>query len=192
VLFSSVCKYGLPPMEVAHEGRVFSSRTIARGSEEQRVLRSLTAEVLRSLGMVHGVSHSEFIKGAADSRFHFLETSARVGGAHIVELVEAATGLNFWAEWAKIETAGEGRKYVLPRHRDDYAGLLISLARQEWPDLSAYDAPEVVWKLNKKAHAGLIIRSSRHARVEELLKEYTERFYQDFFASQPLPEKAVE
>jgi biotin carboxylase len=192
VLFSSVCKYGLPPMEVAHEGRVFSSTTVAKGSEERRALQSLTAEVLRSLGMVNGVSHTEFIKAAVDGRFYFLETSARVGGAHIVELVEAATGLNLWAEWAKIETAGEGREYVLPKHRNDYAGLLISLARQEWPDLSSYNAPEVVWKLNKRAHAGLIIRSSRYERVEELLKEYTESFYRDFFASQPLPEKAVE
>lgn len=192
VLFSCVCKYGLPPMEVAHEGRVFSSRTVAKGLEEQRALQSLTVEVLRSLGMVHGVSHTEFIKGTADGRFYFLETSARVGGAHIVELVEAATGLNLWAEWAKIETAGEGREYVLPKHRNDYAGLLISLAKQEWPDLSAYNAPEVVWKLNKKAHAGLIIRSPRYERVEELLKEYTDLFYRDFFATQPLPEKAVE
>ena len=69
---------------------------------------------------------------------------------------------------------------------------MISLAKQEWPDLQAYNDEEVVWRLNKKHHAGLIFRSSRQDRVEELLKAYTDRFYNDFFTSAPLPEKATE
>ena len=36
-----------------------------------------------------GVAHTEFIKGRADGAFYFLETAARVGGANIVELLEA-------------------------------------------------------------------------------------------------------
>jgi len=46
--------------------------------------------------------------------------------------------------------------------------------------------------LNKKSHAGLIVRSPSHDRIEELLKEYTTRFYHDFFATQPLPDKPME
>jgi hypothetical protein len=72
----------------------------------------------------------------------------------------------------------------------DYAGLLNSLAKQEYPDLSAYNDPEVYWKLKKKYHAGLIIKSPSLDRINFLLKNYTARFYQDFFTSQPLPEKA--
>ena len=37
----------------------------------------------------------------------FLETSARVGGAFIVDTIEAGTDINLWREWAKIEIAGE-------------------------------------------------------------------------------------
>ena len=47
---------------------------------------------MAALGMLRGASHTEFIKARADGRIYFLETSARVGGAHIVELVEAASG----------------------------------------------------------------------------------------------------
>jgi hypothetical protein len=78
-----------------------------------------------------------------------LEIAARVGGANIAETVEAATGLNLWAEWASIEIAGEDGSYNVPPHQDDYAGVIISLARQEYPDTSAIDDPEIVYRLNK-------------------------------------------
>jgi hypothetical protein len=191
IVFSIVCQYGRPPMEVAHEGRVFSSRTLRRGSSDEQELKVLNERTLRSFGLVEGVSHTEFIKADVDGKFHFLETSARVGGAHIADLIEAATGINLWAEWAKIECSPE-REYRLERTREEYAGLMISLAKQENPDLSAYNDSEVVWRLKKKYHAGLIFRSPAAERIEELMNSYTRRFYDDFFTSAPLPEKATE
>ena len=147
-------------------------------------LLDLNRRLLAALGLVRGVSHSEYIRGA-NGRLVFLETSARVGGAHIADLVEAATGVNMWAEWARIEVAGGDAPYQVPPMRDDYAGLLVSLARQESPDLGAYDDPEVVWRLAKPNHAGLIVRSPSLARVDQLLASYAERFKADFVASLP-------
>ena len=69
---------------------------------------------MNAFGMVRGVSHSEFIRGRDDGKLYFLETSARVGGAHIVDLIEAATGINMWAEWAKVEIAGGKAPYKPP------------------------------------------------------------------------------
>jgi biotin carboxylase len=121
---------------------------------------------------------------------YFLETSARVGGAHIADLVEAATGINLWAEWAKIEIAGGKAPYRPPVAKNDSAGLLISLARQEQPDTSGYNDPEIVWRLNdKKHHAGLIVKSPSPGRVQELTSNYARRFRQDFFASEPPRDK---
>lgn len=191
IIFAAAHKYGSPPLDVAHDGGIFTTSTVLRDSEDERALLSLNSEVLNAKGLVRGVSHTEFIKGHADGRFYFLETSARVGGANIVELVEAATGINLWAEWAKIEIARGERAYQLPSLRRDYAGLIISLARQKHPDTSAYNEEEIVWRLNKRYHAGLIVRSADHARITRLLNDYTKRFYQDFFAREPLPEKAV-
>ena len=191
VVFAAAHKYGSPPLDVAHEGGVFTTSTVERGSRDERALLELNGRVLGAKNLLRGVSHTEFIKGREDGRFYFLETSARVGGANIVELVEAATGINLWAEWAKIEIARGEREYSLPPLRTEYAGLLVSLARQQRPDTSAYADPEVAWRMEKPYHAGLIVRSQDPVRVARLLDEYTRRFYEDFFARQPPPDRPV-
>src|SRR5436305_6766814 len=114
----------------------------------------------------------EFIKGRDDGRLYFLETAARVGGANIVELIEAATGINLWREWARIETASTERPYRLPEYQQNYAGVIITLARQEYPDSSAYQDPEITWRLNKRHHVGFVVASKDHDRVQFLLEEY--------------------
>jgi biotin carboxylase len=189
IRFALASKYGKPPFEVAHSGRVFTSRTVERGSECERNLLELNEKVIKAMGLLMGVSHTEFIESDEDGKFYFLETSARVGGAHIADLVEAASGINLWREWARIEILRGGGEYEYPQVTNDYAGIIQSLAKQEWPDLSAYDEPEVKWKLNKKFHAGLIVSSKKRDRIEKLLDDYTERFYEDFFATAPMKEK---
>ncbi len=183
-VFTAVSKYGQPPMQVAHGGGVFMTRTLPPDSSDARALEAHNRELLQTLGLVRGVSHTEFIK-AADGRFYFLETSARVGGANIAETVEAATGVNLWREWARIEYAGEHGAYEPPPRRHDYAGIVISLARQEWPDTSAYTDPEIVFRLHKSHHVGLLVASHDPARVEELLHRYARRFLEDFSATLP-------
>ena len=189
VVFAIASGYGRPPMEVSHGGGIFTTRILEREGDDAVNLVAENRRVMFALGMVRGVSHTEFIKARSDGRIYFLETSARVGGAHIVELVEAATGLNLWAEWAKVEIAGEAGGYQPPIVTRDYAGLLISLARQEHPDTSVYNDPEVVWRLVQDHHAGLIVKSPSAARVRELLSAYEPRFTEDFYAYQPPRDK---
>ncbi|HJZ68960.1 MAG TPA: ATP-grasp domain-containing protein [Blastocatellia bacterium] len=184
VMFAVPHKYGHPPMDVSLGG-IFTTQKISRDSSDAQALDSQNRKVIETLGLVRGVTHAEFIKAREDGRFYFLEIAARVGGANIAEAVEAATGVNLWAEWANVEIAGEQGSYELPQHRDDYAGVVISLARQERPDTSAYDDPEIVYRLNKFHHAGLVVGSTDPHRIEELLDQYTRRFYEDFYATQP-------
>src|SRR5262249_8782794 len=122
----------------------------------------------------------------------FLETSARVGGAFIVDTIEAATGVNLWHEWARIEIAGEDGAYAVPAHRDEYAGIVLSLARQPDPDTSPYVDPEIVTRIRKHHHAGLIVGSADPARIEALLADYTERFRRARERTAPPPERPVE
>ena len=132
------------------------------------------------------VAHTEFIRSTADGRFYFLETAARVGGANIDRMVKAATGIELWAEAARVEVADiKGESYQLPPHREDYAGLIICLARDEFPDLSAYIDAEIVWRLEKPYHAGLLIASGDAQRVESLLAAYNGRFVRDFLHHLP-------
>ncbi len=189
IRFAIASQYGKPPFEVAHEGRVFSSRTVEHGSEKERKLLELNEKLLKVLGLLRGVSHTEFIEAEEDGEFYFLETSARVGGANLSELVLAASGINLWREWAKIEILrGEG-EYKYPEVKSDYAGIITSLAKQEYPDLSPFNDPEICWKLNKAYHAGLIVKSKNRHRVEELINDYTQKFYNEFFTSAPMKEK---
>ncbi|MDP9349591.1 MAG: ATPase [Gemmatimonadota bacterium] len=193
VRFAEAHGYLSPPFEVYHGGGLFSTRTLARDSAEAREMRGLNDHIVRALGLVRGVVHTEFIRGAEDGRLYFLETAARVGGAFIVEMLEAATGINLWREWARLEVAdARGEEYTVPEPRRDYAGLLISLARQEWPDTSAYDDPEIVWRLTKRHHAGLIVAGHSPERVRALLEQYMHRFREDFYASLPAADRATD
>jgi len=190
ILFASAQQYGQPPMTVAHGGGVFTTRTLPVDAEETLALKALNQQVIGALGIERGVTHAEYIKAHADGRCYFLEIAARVGGAHISDLVEAAGGINLWAEWARIELAtARDTDYRLPTPRQQFGGLLVCLARQEHPDLSDYNDPEVVWRLDKKQHAGLIVTSDSHERVTELLDRYTERFVGDFLAVAPAKDK---
>jgi hypothetical protein len=60
--------------------------------------------------------------------------------------------------------------------------MLMSLAKQEHPDMSAYNDAEIVWKQDKPYHAGLIAVGDSVERVETLLSDYSERFARDFMA----------
>jgi biotin carboxylase len=191
VVFSIASRYGTPPMTVAHEGGIFVTRTLADEDETSKALKEMNARVLDSFGLQRGVSHTEFIR-AGDGRLYFLETSARVGGAFIVDVVEAATGVNLWREWAKIEIAGEGGAYDPPVSKQLTSGIVLSLARQEEPDMSGYAEPEIVNRIRKHHHAGVIVASPDEQRVRALLESYVTRFYADFHASAPPLDRAIE
>jgi biotin carboxylase len=189
VVFANVSKYGKPPMNVAQGGGVFTTFTVPRGSEEDSGLRQINRDLITALGLVRGVAHAEFIKAHADGHFYFLECAARVGGAYINEMVEAATGINLWREWARIEIEGEHGRYELPPVHEEYAGVILSLARQEEPDTSGYNDPEVHLRIKKHHHAGLILRSTNPERVRALLEGYSQRFAEEFLAVEPPREK---
>lgn len=217
VVFAGANRYGRPPLEVAHGGGAYVSRTVAHGSANEKKLFAINRKLVKALQLERGAAHAEFIKSDADGQFYFLEMAARVGGAYIADVLEAATGLNLWREWAQMEVAdGQSRKQQEPEDRkqatgagagdkpardernskklkaprNEYAGIVLSLSRQEEPDTSAYDDPEIVYRVKKKHHAGLIVRSKKLERVEELLTQYAGRFADDFVAVVPPLEKA--
>ena len=188
VVFANVSQYGKPPMNVAHGG-VFTTYTVPRDSAEDSLLREINRDLIAALGLVRGVAHAEFIRAHAGGQFYFLECAARVGGAYISEMVEAATGLNLWREWARIEISGGDGPYELPPLREEYAGVVLSLARQENPDTSAYHDPEVYLRIKKHHHAGLVLRSADPLRIPALLEDYARRFAEDFLAVEPPRDK---
>ncbi len=77
----------------------------------------------------------------------------------------------------------------MPEFQSRFAGSVICLARQEQPDTSAYSDPEIVHRLTKHHHAGLIVRSESAGRVAELVQAYGLRFLDEFCAVEPVPER---
>jgi hypothetical protein len=176
-------------MNVAQGGGIFTTFTVPRGSEDDSALRAINHDLLAALGLLRGVAHAEFIRALADGNFYFLECAARVGGAYINEMVEAATGINLWREWARIEIGGGDGSYQLPPVREEYAGVILSLARQDDPDTSAYNDPEVFLRIKRHHHAGLVLRSNDPQKVAALLENYAQRFAQEFLAIEPQADK---
>lgn len=138
---------------------------------------------MEAFGMQYSASHTEFIKDEASGQFYFLETSSRVGGAHLAEMVEAATGINLWREWAILEDKmARNKAYKSPKPEKRNAGIIVSLARMQNPDDSVFTEPEIVWRMKKDWHIGMIVASNRFDKIRKLLDKYAEVVAKDFHA----------
>ncbi|MFN3968871.1 acetyl-CoA carboxylase biotin carboxylase subunit family protein [Flavobacterium sp.] len=180
-LFSITSQYLATPMEISQGGGIFRSANIPYDSKDDKAIKKQNEQVMKAFGMQHGANHTEFIKCNDDGKIYFLETASRVGGAHLAEMVEAACGVNLWAEWAKIEDAlVKGKEYKLPNIKKEYAGIVLTLSKFEHPDLSGFSDGEVCFRVPLEYHAGLVVKSDKHARVRELLDDYAERLIRDF------------
>src|SRR5260221_10318386 len=138
VVFAGVNKYGRPPLQVAHGGGAYISQTVAHHSAEKKKLLEINRSLIKAMGLDSGATHAEFIKGEADGEFYFLEIASRVGGAYIADVLEAATGINLWREWARLEIDAASGSRLRLKPRKEYAGIILSLARQEYPGTAAY------------------------------------------------------
>ncbi len=184
VLFSITSQYLATPMEISQGGGIFRSATIPYKSADDTAIKKQNAAVMKAFGMQHGATHTEFIKCNDDGKIYFLETASRVGGAHLAEMVEAASDINLWGEWAKIEDALVKKyDYKLPKTKNGFAGIVLTLSKFQHPDLSGFNDEEVCFRVPLDYHAGLIVKSDNHARVRELLDDYAERLIKDFATS---------
>ena len=181
IIFSITSKYLATPMEISHGGGIFRTANISYDSKDDKAIKKINEQVIKGFGLKHGAAHTEFIKCNEDGKIYFLETSSRVGGAHIAEMVAAASNINLWSEWAAIENAlVNGIYYQLPKVKKEYAGIVLTLSKYQHPDLSSFDDDEVCFRVPLEYHAGLIVQSQSHERILELLDTYSERLTRDF------------
>ncbi|MGL6076980.1 MAG: ATP-grasp domain-containing protein [Fimbriiglobus sp.] len=185
VIFAEVNAYWRPLLDVYQGGGVYATRTLRRDSADVKALQTINAKLLEGFGLGNGASHTEFMKAHRDGEFYFIETSCRVGGAETATMVEAATGVNLWGEWAKLEVARTVPGYKLPPQKARYGGVVISLANSEHPDTSAFSDPEILHRLNMKNHIGFVLVSDSPDRIETLLTQYIERIRQHHHAILP-------
>lgn len=189
VIAAGVSQYGTTPFKVTHEGGVFTSSIVPYRSAERKQLEVMNRALLLAFDYERGVSHAEFLQSEADGQFYLLEVAARVGGAYIANVLEHACGFNLWREWARLETATDAQPYSSPKLRKDFAGIALALANTDEPDTSHYEDEEIVYRVRKSKHVGLIFRAEKQKRIDELLATYSERITQDFLAVVPAKER---
>ncbi len=174
LVFTCCSKYLASPMSVSHEGGVFRTKTLNRYSEEFAELSKINEEVLQQFGLQNGATHTEFIR-TEQGTYYFLETSSRVGGANIPDLIEAATGINIWREWARLENSLlENTTYTLAKPTGFSAGLLLSLVNEKNPDTAMFDSGEVYKFIELDHHIGIVFKSDDERVIEQRLDEACE------------------
>ena len=189
VVAAGVSQYGTPPFKVTHQGGVFTTSVVPYKSKERKELEKLNRQLLKGFEYKRGVSHAEFLQDETDGKFYLLEVACRVGGAYIANVLEHACGFNLWREWARLEIATEEKPYELPTLRQDFAGIALALSKDEKPDTSHYTDAEIVYRVSKARHVGLIFFSKKQERISELLDFYSERIANDFLAVAPAKER---
>lgn len=188
-LFTRCSQYLDPPFEVAHGGGIFQSKTMSSKDSIAKKLVNLNTKVLSAFGLRHGASHSEYIVRDGGKEILFLETAARCGGAHLTDMVEAASGISLWTEWANIEHAVlTGKKYHLPMVDEMQAGIIVTLSKYETPDYERFMDEEIWWKLFKKYHIGFIFQHKTEKRINEMLEKYSKIIQEEYSTTIPLKE----
>ena len=188
-VFSRVSEYLATPMDVAHGGGIFRTRTLPADAGTADFL-AINDAVMAAFGMHHSASHAEFIRCNHDGELYFLETACRVGGANIAEMVEAASGVNLWAEWANLEIAAAyDEPYSPPTDTGQHAGLIASLATEMHPDTTAFADPEIIWRMHREHHIGFIVKSAQPDRILALLTTYMHQIKESVHASMPVAAK---
>jgi len=193
IVFEKTSRYIETPLKVAHEGGIFKTMTIPDYTNDNKEILSLNKQLLQSFNLQYGASHTEFIKADRDGKIYFLETSARVGGAHIAELLEAATGIDIWKEWANIEHAVYKKEaYQIPEKLSYFAGLIVSLTKMKNPAMDIFSQENFYWTLKKDFHIGMVFRSEYFEEIISKMEALTPIIKEQFHASAPTPEKSLE
>lgn len=189
IVACGVSKYGAAPFKIAHSGGVFMTSIMDYESKDRKKLEEINRKLLEAFEYERGIAHAEFLKSDEDGKFYLVEIACRVGGAYIANVLEYASGFNLWREWGKLESATAKNPYQKPKVLKKYAGLALALANQENPDTSHYTDEEIVYRVCKPRHVGLIFQSESKKRLEELLSEYREKITNDFLEIAPVKER---
>ena len=189
VVFADAHAYGSPPLDVSHQGGVFTTRTLPRNVSDVQSLFKINRHVIEGLGSVRGVTHAEFLRAHRMARSTFsklpLVWAARTSRMSSKLHRASIYGVNGRAwKWARASS----RISCLPFEMSMPASF-CALRDRSGRTPVAYTDPEIIYRIAKYHHAGLIVKSPEAGRVDSLLNSYATRFAADFLATQPVPDK---
>lgn len=190
IQYSQVSKYLQTPIEVVQSGGIFRTVTLTPRDSLLKAAMKINEQLVQSFGLKYSVSHAEFIYNEKDKQFYFVEIACRVGGAHISDMVFAASHINLWEEWARIEDHSlKDLSYKLPKIKRLQAGLIISLSKSKKPDYSALDTDGLAWTLQKDYHIGMIYVDPNADTVLKKIETATEVIKSNYYTTMPQSDK---
>jgi hypothetical protein len=146
--------------------------TVDRSSRDWMELTALNGGLAPSLGMVRGVTEATFVRPQRPGReahYFFDQIMAGVGFGVAAQVTEAASGLNLWREWARLEVAHLRATNYVPNEWFDHYGASL-----EWPvgmvaaDAGELAAREVHSRTQDQQRERILFKSSRLERVQAL------------------------
>jgi len=182
ICFVRASGYIDPPLKIVQGGGLFQTRTLPKSSKVNKRLGKLTQDVMDAFGMRYSASHTEFIEDA-EGNFLLLETSSRVGGAYISDMLIHATGVDLWAEWAKLEAAQVGSgKYAAPKDVGKAGAVTIRAVGEEHPDLRRYRETEetIAAVISKPYHAGMVFTAAKEETLAQVQQDIANRLFEQF------------
>lgn len=182
IKYSLVSQYGFSPVESIPHGRVFTSKTVQKNTIDEHNILQLNKQVLRIINFTTGIVHVEIIKSDITGRYFVTSIIPHISDEYLSEMFFAAKGINLWKEWAVLTISGKETSNSIKT--EQYAGLIFSDTWQEYPSLDDYNDDEIANKIVSKNQAAIIVASNNYNRITDLIKEYTKRFYIDFFANE--------
>ena len=146
VVFAGANRYGRPPLEVAHGGGAYVSRTVAHGSDRRKKLFALNRKLVKAAASSNAAPRTlSLLRATLTATFTFSRWPRASAALTSPDVLEAASGLNLWREWAQMEV-GDGRRAgaggseqersrrdghnKLKPLRNEYAGIVLSLSKQ--------------------------------------------------------------
>jgi hypothetical protein len=140
--------------------------TVDRGSRDWLELTAIDAGLAPSLGMVRGIACARFVRRG--NRHLFEEIAAGPGDNGIDRVVRAATGIDLWQEWARLELADLRSENYVPGEWFEKAAGAVS-----WPESSQrqtrLDAVALVERWKRAGRVSGVVRADSAAEVQATL-----------------------
>lgn len=112
IVFELLSEYAHPLLDNFREQGVGSvTWPPSQHSAAHKRILDLNKQVLQGFGLYTGVAHTEFFV-TDEGEVYFGESGARMGGAHVVPMIQAAYGIELAAEWMKVDLDSTYRPQV--------------------------------------------------------------------------------
>lgn len=168
--------FSLVVRRVKLAGGLEAIEVVDRMSRDWMELTALNAGLAPSLGMVRGLTEAHFVRRSQLGGYCFERIAPCPGASGVTEVVEAASELSLWREWARIEVAQlRGTNYIPSQWFDHYAASLTWPAGRIAADAAEFSAKELFSREQMASEERVTFRAPRGERVQQLIRDLSAR-----------------